>query len=406
MCILQEVLSSLESKLKPFTGPGAKASMAQVHGGAAAAAASATAAAASRTPPLLPRCLPLPPPTCPARIATHAPALQLDPLDRAQAHLALAHAAHSLMQLYLQASGVDPDTYKAAGKEGVRLLAAPPLARCSPCSAGRLPCIAGQPASHWQCHKECMHHPARCRFQQRSSPAAYEVSSPPTRLPAFAPSRPPPLQERLKQYSKKVRKLLSEKELKESRRTLEVCGLCGLCGLLECCRGRALGHPDVHGSVCRNQAAALSLFRSDVSVSSFLLFMWPISLQVNVAAVNRFISAAVPDLSREQKTALKGSAGQRQATSTAAVSAASAAAGEATGSGRKRRAGAGGGGAAAAEEEAEAADAAAAFLQDTMAELQQEPGQQQEQQAAGVAAKAAGKAALPAGRAKKQRGKQ
>lgn len=66
-----------------------------------------------------------------------------------------------------------------------------------------------------------------------------------------------------------------------------------------------------------------------------------------MAAVNRFISAAVPDLSKEQKAAL------REAGAAAA------------GAGTRGR----------GEGQGEAADAAAAFLQGTMAELQGAPEQ-------------------------------
>ncbi|KAL4440306.1 hypothetical protein ABPG75_003307 [Micractinium tetrahymenae] len=103
-------------------------------------------------------------------------------------------------------------------------------------------------------------------------------------------------QERLAQYGKKVRKAAAEKELRESRRSLEV----------------------------------------------------------NVAAVNRFITAAVPDLTQGQKAALKA-AGQPAGGATTGV--------------RKRRQQEGGGGAAAVGEGGDAEGAAAAFLEETMAEL-------------------------------------
>ena len=94
-----------------------------------------------RPPPLLPL------PACrrpPALLASPPapPTLQLEPLERAQAHLALAHAAHSLLQLYLRASGVDPDAHAAAGKEGVRLLAKRPLA--ARCALLPLLCLSSQ----------------------------------------------------------------------------------------------------------------------------------------------------------------------------------------------------------------------------------------------------------------------
>lgn len=114
-----------------------------------------------------------------------------------------------------------------------------------------------------------------------------------------------------------------------------------------------------------------------MSPSPLPLFLPP---QVNVAAVNRFISAAVPDLSQEQKAALKG-AGQRGA--------GGAAAGAAGGT-RKRKSGGGSEGAegeeAAGEGDASGAAAAAAFLQETMEELQGQgavPEKQQQQQEAG-----------------------
>lgn len=114
-------------------------------------------------------------------------------------------------------------------------------------------------------------------------------------------------QERLKQYTKKVRKVAAEKELRETKRSMEV----------------------------------------------------------NVSAVNRFISAAVPNLTREQKAAL-ATAGQ------AAAAAANAK--------RKRAPGAGGdNGNGGAGQDAEGA--AAAFLQETMAELQ--PGVEEEAAAGG-----------------------
>lgn len=87
--------------------------------------------------------------------------------------------------------------------------------------------------------------------------------------------------------------------------------------------------------------------------------------QVNVSAVNRFITAAVPDLSREQRAALR-EAGQK----------------------RKAAAAAGGGAERQAADE-DAAGAAEAFLQEAMQELQgAQPGQ--EQQAAGAQQRGSG----------------
>lgn len=73
----------------------------------------------------------------------------------------------------------------------------------------------------------------------------------------------------------------------------------------------------------------------------------PLIVQVDVAAVNRFISAAVPDLTREQKAALK-EAGQQDG-------------------GHKRGEPASGGGEAGGHGDAELA--AAAFLEEAMVEL-------------------------------------
>ncbi|KAL4421998.1 hypothetical protein ABPG77_005428 [Micractinium sp. CCAP 211/92] len=169
--VFEEVLGSLESRLQPFLGQKASASISK-----------------------------------------------MPPLERAQAQLALAQATAALFQLLLRANGVDPSDHES--------------------------------------RKE---------------------------------------QERLAQYGKKVRRAAAEKELRESRRSLEV----------------------------------------------------------NVAAVNRFISAAVPELTQEQRAALKA-AGQ---------AAGAAAAGQAAG-GRKRQEREGG-----TSEAADAEGAAAAFLEEAMAEL-------------------------------------
>lgn len=84
--------------------------------------------------------------------------------------------------------------------------------------------------------------------------------------------------------------------------------------------------------------------------------LWSAAPQVNVAAVNRFISAAVPDRSAAQKAALRA-VGHKQ--------------GPASSGGER--------------EEQEAAAEAAAFLDDTLAELQ--GGEQQAQQGGGKQAK-------------------
>ncbi|PSC67180.1 nuclear nucleic acid-binding C1D [Micractinium conductrix] len=140
--------------------------------------------------------------------------VQLPPLERAQAQLALAQATAALFRLYLLASGVDADEHETSSEK-----------------------------------------------------------------------------KRLVIYSKKVRRALSEQELGQAKRSLEV----------------------------------------------------------NVAAVNRFISAAVPDLSSDQKAALKAARGKSGGGTAAGAS------------GGKRTAGGGGGDGG---QDAEAA--AAAFLQDTL----------------------------------------
>lgn len=193
------------------------------------------------------------------------------------------------------------------------------------------------------------------------------------------------VQERLQQYDKKVRRAVAEKVLSQSKRSLEVrhnarvvaapvarpClsgaapGSAALC-LASCCR-------KVAGSQCRQ--AAMPCTALLCSAQSSLC-----SPQVNVAAVNRFISAAVPDLSQQQKAALKAAGQKRKAGGEDGGAGAAGSGGEAEGR----------------EQGGEAAEAAAAFLQETMAELEQ--GQQGQQQEGGRAA-----GSPPGGSGKKQK---
>lgn len=53
------------------------------------------------------------------RLASAPSPLQLEPLERAQAQLALAGAAQRLLELFLRASGVDPESHESR-KERVR----------------------------------------------------------------------------------------------------------------------------------------------------------------------------------------------------------------------------------------------------------------------------------------------
>ena len=181
-------------------------------------------------------------------------ASQLAPLERAQAQLATAAAAIRLLQLYLKARGASPsgDGHASANKEAVsrlRLPAAAPVAR----TPRRCPVCSGR---------------------QHSGCGALTGAS---------------LQERYKQYHRKVFKLEAEVGLSQARKALEV----------------------------------------------------------DVAAVNRFITHAVPDLNAEQRQALRqagGAAPPRQQQR----------------AGRKQHTG------------GASRDAALAFLDETMADIQRE----------------------------------
>lgn len=127
----QDQLQALESKLQPFTGPGAAAALAKVRSCSSERVSEpppplATTAAAA-LPPLCRRCLLrlLPATNHPASaLASHSipPHTQLDPLERAQAQLAVAGAAQALLRLLLQTYGVDPSDHAQAKKDQERLL--------------------------------------------------------------------------------------------------------------------------------------------------------------------------------------------------------------------------------------------------------------------------------------------
>jgi hypothetical protein len=174
------------------------------------------------------------------------------------------------------------------------------------------------------------------------------------------------VQERLRLYAKKVRKVWAEKELRESRRSLEVRGG-GSAGLrLHALLPGGVGCPPQHTSqpqhahvpgACLCRLLELSLLRCCT----------PPLMQINVGAVNRFISAAVPDLSSEQKAALKR-AGQEGAAKRQGASAGAASA-----------PGARGGGCCGGDGTQDAADAAEAFLRDTLGRDQGGAAPQQQQ---------------------------
>lgn len=119
--------------------------------------------------------------------------------------LALAQATAALFQLYLRASGVDPADHES-WKEQVRSRAAP-----------------GQQEAAWEMHAWQLLQ-ATCQPPCCSSLRRCCLSLPPLPTACASGASPccRPVQERLAQYGKKVRRAAAEKELRESRRSLEV----------------------------------------------------------------------------------------------------------------------------------------------------------------------------------------
>lgn len=112
----QELLGALDAKLQPFLGSAAKSSLSQVCG-----ACMQGPWVCCRLPPVVvDRCHMAIDRLVPLTAACFPPChLQLEPLERAQAQLAVAHAVHRLLQLFLQTCGVDPAGH-ASRKEQAR----------------------------------------------------------------------------------------------------------------------------------------------------------------------------------------------------------------------------------------------------------------------------------------------
>lgn len=175
---------------------------------------------------------------------------QLAPLPRAQAHLALAHAAGALLQLLLRARGVDPE-HHAANKETVRRTAFFSAHCHHPSSSTAWMLHTYLSDAQGSSHRFATARPIPLRLLQST---AFELTS-----AAASALVPPPSQKRLAQFAKKVAKAAADKELRESRRSLEV----------------------------------------------------------DVVAMSRFIAAALPDLSAAQRLSLKSAKSGQAAKRTA-----------------------------------------------------------------------------------------
>ncbi len=97
-----------------------------------------------------------------SRLFHHCCFVQLEPLERSQAQLAVAHAAHRLLQLYLQTCGVDPAGHESRKEQ----------ARAHSCLArDSVRAVAGSPASFiswdaWQAGQQDRLHAARAERQR------------------------------------------------------------------------------------------------------------------------------------------------------------------------------------------------------------------------------------------------